>query len=134
MTAPVVDPQPLVAALAAAMAAQGIAYAEGKKPTVTAGSPYIVGWFDSGTVENRSLMSRDGWSTVVTLQSYGNSPESVRVAVRKGRAAVLALYGQAVAGRTVQLPSQSPPPPMQRDDDVQPPLFWQSDEWRIRTA
>jgi hypothetical protein len=134
VTIPVADAQPLYAALAAAITAQGIAYAEGKKPTVTAGSPYIVAWFDSGSVENRSLQSRDGWSTSVTLQSYGATPESVRVAVRKGRAAVLSLAGVTVGGRTVQMPSHSPPPPMSRDDDADPPIFWQSDEWRIRTA
>lgn len=134
MTVPVVDAQPLVAALTAAMATQGIAFAEGKKPTVTAGDPYIVGWFDSGVIEDRSMRSRDGWSTAVVLQSYGASPESVRIAVRQGRAAVLSLNGVVVGGRTVLMPSHSDPPPMQRDDDADPPIWWLSDEWRIRTS
>jgi hypothetical protein len=68
------------------------------------------------------------------LQSYGSTPESVRIAVRQGRAAVFSLFGLTVGGRTVQMPSHTPPPPMQRDDDVQPPIWWQSDEWRIRTT
>jgi len=134
MTSPVVDGQPLAAALTEAMTAQGIAYAEGRKPTVAPGLPYIVGWFDAGTVEDRSLRSRDGWSTALVLQSYGATPESVRLAVRKGRTAVLGLTGAVVGGRTVLMPSHSEPPPMQRDDNVDPPIWWLSDEWRIRTS
>jgi hypothetical protein len=134
VTVPVIDAQPLITALAAALSAQGVAFGEGKKPTVAAGSPYIVGWFDSGTIENRSLRSRDGWSTAVVLQSYGSTPESVRIAVRKGRAAVFSLFGQAVGSRTVLMPEHLSPMPMQRDDDADPPIFWQSDEWRIRTT
>lgn len=131
---PVVDAQPLADALAAAMTAEGIAYAEGRKPTVAAGRPYVVGWFDQGVIGDQTMRFRDGWSMVVVLQSYGLSPDSVRVAVRKARAAVLGLAGDAVAGRVVQMPTHQASPPMQRDDDVDPPLWWQADEWRIRLA
>ncbi len=132
MTAPVVDAQPLIDAVKAAVT--GIAYAEGKKPTVAAGLPYVVAWFDGGTVENRSLRSRDGFSLVATFHCYGSSPDAVRFAVRKVRAAVLSLFGDAVGGRTVLMPEHLPPPPMDRDDDLQPPLWWQADEWRLRTT
>ena len=132
MTAPVVDAGLLVAAIKTAMT--GIAYGEAAKPTVTAGSPYVVAWFDSGTVGDRSLRSRDGFSLVATFQCYGSSPESVRIAVRKVRAAVFSLFGTTVGGRTVLMPESLASPPMQRDDDVQPPLWWQADEWRFRTT
>ena len=133
MTAPVVvDPQPLIAAVKAAVA--GVAYAEGKKPTVAAGAPYVVAWFDAGTVGNRSLRSRDGFSLVGTFNCYGSTPESVRIAVGKVRAGVMSLFGDVVAGRTVQMPEHLAGPPMQRDDDVAPPLWWQTDEWRFRLA
>lgn len=135
MTAPVVDAQPYADAIKTAMAAQGITYAEGKKPaSVPLGTSYIVGWLDSGRVENRSLRSRDGFSLVVVLQSYGLSPDSVRFAVRKGRAAIASLAGVTAGSRVILPPSNEPGPPMERDDDVNPPLWWQSDEWRLRTS
>jgi hypothetical protein len=130
VTVTVVDAQPLIDAIKAAVT--GVAYAEGKKPAVTAGLPYVVAWFDAGSVTNRSLRSRDGFELVGTFQCYGNSPESVRLAVRKVRAAVFGLFGATVAGRTVQMPEHLPGPPMDRDDDVDPPLWWQTDGWRFR--
>jgi hypothetical protein len=135
VSAPVVDAQPYADAVKAAMAAQSIPYAEGRKPaSVPVGSPYVVGWFDPGRVENRSLRSRDGFSVVVVLQSYGSSPDSVRFAVRKGRMAIASLAGTAAGDRVILPPSHEPPPPMERDDDASPPLWWQSDEWRLRTS
>lgn len=135
MTITVVDAQPYADAIKAAVDAQGIPYAEGRKPAgLGTGVPYIVGWLDSGRVENRSLRSRDGFSLVVVLQSYGFSPDSVRFAVRKGRAAIASLAGATVGGRVVLLPSHEPAPPMGRDDDADPPLWWASDQWRFRTS
>lgn len=134
MTVTVVDAQPFADAIKAAMQAQGITYAEGKKPTVAAGLPYVVGWLDQGTVDDSSLRMRDGWTLTVVLQSYGLAPDPVRVAVRKSRAAMFSLAGSTVGGRRVGLPVHVPPPPLQRDDDADPPIWWQSDEWRIPTT
>ena len=134
MTAPVVDAQPLIDAIKTAVTAAGVAIAEGRKPTVVAGKPYIVAFFDAGSVEDRSLRSRDGWSMVGSFQCAGLIPESARFAARKLRAAVLGLHGQTFAGRTLQLPSHLGPLPMQRDDDADPPLFIQIDEWRLRLS
>ena len=132
MTAPVVDVQPLVAAVKAAVI--GVSVGEGKKPTVAAGKPYVVVWFDAGAVDNRSLRSRDGLALTATFQCYGATPESVRVAVRRVREGVASLHRAVVEGRTLHLPEHLAGPPMQRDDDVQPPLWWQTDEWRFRTS
>jgi hypothetical protein len=135
VTIPVVDAQPYADAIEAAVTAQGVAYAEGRKPDgVPAGHPYIVGWLDAGTVGNRSMRSRDGFSLVVTLQCYGSSVDSVRFAVTRARAAVASLSGAAVGGRVLLVPSHEPSPPMDRDDDADPPIWWQSDEWRFRTS
>jgi hypothetical protein len=134
VTVTVVDAQPFADAIKSAMQAQGIAYAEGKKPSVAVDRPYVVGWLDQGTVDDSSLRMRDGWSLVVVLQSYGLGPDSVRVAVRKARAAMFGLGNTTVGGRRVGLPMHVTPPPMQRDDDADPPIWWQSDEWRIPTT
>jgi len=132
VTAPVVDAQPFADALKAALTATGIAHAEGRKPTVGAGLPYIVWWLDPGTVTDKTMQGRDGFELVVVFQSYGSSVDAVRFAVSRGRTAAMSLFGAAVGGRRVQMPENIPAPPMARDDDVSPPLWWQSDEWRYR--
>lgn len=130
----VVDVQPYAAAVADALTTQGVDHAEGRKPAGVAALPYIVWWLDGGTVSDRSMRSRDGFSVVLTLQCYGLTPEAVRVALRKGRAAVATLPGLPVDGRVLMMPSHTPGPPMDRDDDADPPLWWQSDEWRLPTS
>lgn len=134
MTVPVVDAQPFADAIKAALTIQSIAHAEGRKPAVADGLPYVVWWLDSGTVTNKSMRSRDGFELVAVFQSYGSSVDAVRIAVHKVRVAALSLFGATVAGRTVQMPEHIPPPPMARDDAVQPPLWWQADEWRFRAT
>jgi hypothetical protein len=134
VTLPVVDVKPVADAIAAALTAQGLAHAEGKKPTVAAGRPYVVWWLDPGTVSNRSLASRDGLTVVVVLQCYGLTPDSVRFAVRKARQAVASLAGETVGDRVFRLPEHVPGPPMDRDDDADPPIWWQSDEWHLPTS
>ncbi len=135
MTTPVVDGQPVLDAIEASVTAAGVAYAEGRKPQVAAGLPYIVAFFDSGVVEHRSLRMRDGWSTVGTFHCSGLTPQSARHAVRALRTAVLGMHGQTVDGRLVHVPVTGfVSPPMQRDDDADPSLFIQVDEWRIRLS
>lgn len=134
MTVPVVDAQPLVDAVRAAVAAQQVAVDVGQKPTVAAGKPWVVMWPDSGAVVDRSLRSRDGFTMRVSFQCFGLSPASALWAVRRVRVAVLGLAEQTVAGRIVRLPSlMESPPPLTRDDDVNPPIWMQYDEARFRT-
>ena len=125
----------LVAALAAELSARGIAFGHGKKPAVVTGHPWIVGFFDAGSIGDQSLVSRDGWSTVGTFHCAGLTPDSAFIAARKLREAALALAGQTVGGRVVQKPRQNiEPPPIHRDDDADPVIFVQYDEWRFRTT
>lgn len=130
----VVDPQPLIDAAKAAIAAQGLAVGVGVKPAVASGLPWAVMWPDAGNVTDRSLRSRDGFTLTLPVQCYGLSPASAAVAVRKVRTAIEGLGRQAVGGRTVQPPSHQPPPPLTRDDDADPPVFMHYDEWRITTT
>lgn len=130
----VVSAQPLVEAIEAAIAAQSLAVGNGEKPAVAAGLPYVVAWFDAGTVGDRSLRSRDGFALTAVFQVYGFDPDSVQGAVPKVRAAVLGLHGTEVDGRRVKMPVNLSSPPMERDDKADPQLWWQVDEWRFRTS
>lgn len=130
----VVDAQPLVDAITTAVAAQGLTIGDGEKPTVVAGRPYVVHWMSGGTITDRSLKSRDGFRLTAPFHVYGYDPDSVRWALRMLRTAVLGLHLAVVDGRTVQMPVQEEGPPMSRDDDADPPIWWQYDEWRFRTG
>ena len=132
MTAPAVSPQPVIDALKAALQTVGVALGDGAKPATTS-TRYIVAWFDAGTVDDWSLRTRDGFSFVGTFHCYGQTPEAARFAYRALTAAVLALRGQTVGGRMAMAPEQLTSLPLQRDDDLEPPLFDAVCEWRIRT-
>jgi hypothetical protein len=131
-----VDVAPLIAAIRAGLAAHpaDLAFDEGRQPANVSGRPYIVAFFDSGTIENRSMRSRDGWSTVGTFHCAGLSPQSARVAVRALRTVILGLTGAPFAGGTLRVPEHIAGAPMDRDDDAQPVLFIQIDEWRFRLS
>jgi hypothetical protein len=134
VTAPVVSAQPLVAAIKAAVEAQGVPLGDGRKPADVGNEPWVVAWFDAGTVSDRTLRSRDGWSVVGVFRCCGLSPEAARVASRALRTALLGLHRATVDGRVLLMPENLASPPMTRDDDVSPPLFVQVDEWRFRTT
>ena len=125
--------QPLVAALKSAVETAGVAFGDGKKPA-TATTRYIVAFFDGGTVTDRSLRSRDGWSAVGTLHCYGQTPDAARFAYQALTAAVLGLRGASVGDRVLLMPEQLVSLPLQRDDKADPPLFDQISEWRFRTS
>lgn len=133
--AEIVDPQPLINAIKAAIAAQGVAVGVAKKPVVAAGLPWVVMWPDGGAITNRSMASRDGFLMVLALHCFGLSPDSAWVALRKARVGVTGMANAVVAGRGIQVPIPLESlPPISRDDDVDPPLFMQYDEWRIQTS
>lgn len=131
----VVSAQPLVEAVEAAITAQGLAVGDGEKPASAPGRPYVVGWFGGGTIENRSMRSRDGFSLTFVLQVYGFDPDSIRWAVVRVHQAVLGLFGAVIDGRTVQMPVHQADQTMpERDDKADPPIWSYAEEWRIRTS
>lgn len=134
MTVQVVDSHPVVAAIGSAVTTGGVAFGDGKKPANVGSKPYVVAFFDAGTVTDRSLASRDGWELYCSFQCAGLSPEAVRIAIRKVRAAVLGLRRQVLGGRLILMPTHEYGAPMSREDDADPTLFIQIDEWRIRTS
>lgn len=134
MTTPVVDARPVVDAIEAALLAGGVVFGDSVKPANVGTKPYVVGFFDAGTITDQTMKSRDGWSIVGSFHCSGLSPDSARFAVIKLRAAILGLQGQTIGGRTVLKPTHEVGRPMDRDDDADPPLFIQFDEWRLRLA
>lgn len=124
--------QPLVAAIAAGLTSAGVAFGDGRKPTVAAGKPWVVGWF-APTIDDRSLRSRDGWVCVVTFQCFGLTPESARIASRAVSSVLLGMHRTTVGGRTVQLP-ENLSSVQGRDDDTEPPTHMVAEDWRIRTT
>lgn len=132
MTAPVVDPRPVVDAIESALLAGGVVFGDSVKPADVGAKPYVVGFFDAGTVTDKTMRSRDGWAIVGSFHCSGLSPDSSRFAVLKLRAAILGLRGQTLGGRIAQMPEHLVGRPMGRDDDADPPLFIAYDEWRIR--
>jgi DNA-binding PucR family transcriptional regulator len=133
VTTPVASVQPFVDALKTALAASSVALGDGVKPS-TATTRYIVAWFNAGTVTDSSLLSRDGFTVVGTFHCYGQTPEAARFAYRALTAAVLALAGQTLGDRMALMPEQLTALPLQRDDDLSPPLYDAVCEWRIPTC
>jgi hypothetical protein len=132
VTAPVTS-QPLIDALDAAVTAAGVAFGDGRKPS-DATTRYIVAWFDAGSITDRSLRSRDGFSAVGTFHCYGQTPEAARHAYRVLADVILSLYRAEVGGRVLLMPEQLTSLPLQRDDNLTRPLFDAVCEWRFRTS
>lgn len=120
-------------ALRDSLTAKGVAFGNAKKPA-NATSRYIVAWFDAGTVSDRSLRSRDGFSQVGVFHCYGQTPEASQFAYDALTSAVLGLRGATVDGRVLLMPEQLTARPLDRDDDLNPPLFDAICEWRFRTS
>jgi dienelactone hydrolase len=131
--APVLNVNPLVAAIDAAVTAAGVPFGDSNRPgDVVAGKPYVVGYCDGGQITDESLRSRDGVTVGCVFHSYGLSPDSVRIGRKALLVAVFGLGGTVVDGWTVHVPVHEAPVPMDRDDNVNPPLYWQTDEVTIR--
>lgn len=129
MTAPTLNISPLVTAIDAAVTAAGIPFGDANKPgDAVAARPYVVGHFDGGQITDATMRSRDGVTVGCTFHTYGLSPEAVRGGRQRLLTAVFGLAGQTVDGWVVHMPVHEAPVPMDRDDDVNPALYWQTDE------
>jgi hypothetical protein len=133
MTVPAVNINPLVAAVDAACTAAGIPFGDTNKPVdVQPNKPYVVGFFDGGRVGDRTMLSRDGVTVWMVLHTYGFTPDSVRVGRRQMLSAVFGLTGQSFGGWQLHAPVHSMTLATERDDRVNPPLYWQSDDFTLR--
>lgn len=95
--------------------------------------PLVVLYPDPGDVRAARLCGRRESITIhVMAHAIGTGWEQATWLGDKTRAAVFA--GFAVEGRKVYRPAQTlEPPPLTRDDDINPPLYLQVTEYEIRS-
>jgi hypothetical protein len=73
-----------------------------------------------------------GMLYTVQVMSFGLGPEQAEWVADRARAALL--VSLAIEGRTWIGVQHEPSPPLARDDDVSPPVFYLSETFRIRTS
>jgi hypothetical protein len=107
---------------------------EGPIPTARPGSGWVVLWADPGTPEGTLGDRHRDLLLEFQATAVGCTPEQCRWAVDKARTILLGTI-PAIAGRAVEpLWQVGQPPPIQRDDDEQPPLFYQPVSYRLRSV
>lgn len=106
----------------------------GARPASTGTKPFVVLWPDVGVRSALTMQANDGSTTTLVCHCYGLTKASAEVAERKLAAAVYGLHMTVVDGRRVLYPEQLVALPLSRDDDVNPPLYDLTVEWRIRTC
>lgn len=134
MTAPLIHAQPIVDAVLTAVRQQGVPIADGELPIREGTKPWVVAWFDAGTLGPNTLAAQDAWSVTMTAHCLGLSAEAARIAAAKLAVAVQSLYRTTVAGRVVQMPEQITAMPVSRDDGADPAEFDATVEWRLRLS
>lgn len=129
-TAP--DIKPHMDAVLAALRSAGLTVGEGGKPAGTA-TRYAVVYFDPGRSLTESLGDqRTDFVLSFQVTCVGpNQTECLWVAQRTRQA----LHGPlTVAGRSAWRPIEDGGPPVQRDDDVSPPLYFLPVQYRLQST
>lgn len=106
----------------------------GERPANTGAKPFVVLWPDVGVRSAFTMQANDGSTTTIVAHCFGLTKASAEIAERKLAAAVYALHMTTVDGRRVLYPEQLVALPLSRDDDVNPPLYDLTVEWRLRTT
>ncbi|WP_263165399.1 hypothetical protein [Streptomyces sp. SCSIO ZS0520] len=126
------DVLPVVDAVRAALTTVGLTVYVGGAPD-KAGPMYAVLYPDPGTAVRQSLADdRGGLDSLMQITCVGTTVERalwVAARARSGLAAPL-----VVAGRSCWLPEDLGGPPVQRDDDVTPPLFFVPVQYRLMSV
>jgi hypothetical protein len=120
-------------AVLAALVDGGLAAYDGQAPPGATG-PRVVVYFDAGA-DSGTLGDRHRWLLVeFQATAVGTTPKQARWASDKTRAVLLTAQ-LVVPGRSVSpLWQVGAPPPIQRDDDVTPPLFYQPVSYQFRSG
>lgn len=135
MSIPVLDINPLIAAIDAAVTARGVPFGDSNRPSdLIQDQPYVVAFNDGGRITDQSLVSRDGMRVSIVFQTYAWSPDAVRIGRRKAIEAFFGLAGTTVGGWYVHLPVHNASMAIEREDKLSPPLFWQSDDFGVRLS
>jgi len=133
MTTPAVLPH--VDAVEAALGDAGLTVYVGGAPTSSGWSPpgqFVVLYPDPGTASRTSLAGeRTDFSHMVQVTCVGATVERVLWVADKVRRALDKPL--VVAGRTAWQPEDQGGPPVQRDDDVTPPLFYVPVQYLIQS-
>jgi len=118
-------------AVLAVLQASGLAVGEGGAPaTVPASQMYAVLYMDPGRSLRESLADvRSTFQGLFQVTCVGPTVEKALWVADKVRAA---LYGPlSVGGRATWRPEELGGPPVQRDDDVTPPLYFVPVQYRL---
>ncbi|MET8658152.1 hypothetical protein [Streptomyces griseus] len=133
MTTPTVLPH--VDAVQAALAGAGLTVYLGGTPTSAGWSPpgqFAVLYPDPGTASRASLAGeRTDFSHMMQVTCVGATVERTLWVADKVRQALAGPL--TVAGRRTWLPQDLGGPPVQRDDDVTPPLFFVPVQYLIQS-
>lgn len=132
MAAP--DIKPHVDAVTAALTTAGLTVGDGGAPaSVPATGIYAALYFDPGQSISESLADqRTDFALSFQVTCVGPTPEKCRWAAQRARMALHAPL--TVAGRTAWRPEELGGPPIQRDDDVSPPLYYLPVQYRLQST
>lgn len=133
MTAPAVLPH--ADAVTTALVDAGLTVYLGGAPagvSPTAGDPFVVLYPEPGRATAASLADdRTAFSAVVQLTCVGLTAEQVLSVADRAAAALSVVL--PVTGRTSWKPESLDGQPVQRDDDVVPPVFYATSRYRLRS-
>lgn len=130
-----VNVNPLVQALDVACTSRGIPFGDSNRPDdAVIDSPYVVVHTDGGRLTDKSLLSRDGVTVSIVFHTYAWSPDGARAGRRKVIDALFSVVGSVVGGWIVNVPVHQEALPIEREDQVNPPLYWQTDSFTVRLS
>lgn len=134
MAAP--DIKPHVDAITAALTSGGLVVGDGGAPpaaSIPSTGIYVALYVDPGQSLPESLADqRTDFSLSFQVTCVGPTAEKCRWATQRARAALYAPL--VVAGRTSWRPEELGGPPIQRDDDVSPPLYYLPVQYRLQST
>jgi hypothetical protein len=132
VTAPA-DARPHIDAILAVLTAAGVTAYDAEAPA-DAPEKYAVVYPDPGTPSGTLGDRHRHLLLEFQLTAVGRSREQAQWVADKARAVLLTTI-PTVPGRVVQpLWQVGSPPPVQRDDDVQPPLYYQPVSYQMRST
>lgn len=132
MTAPAVLPHR--DAVVAALTAGGLVVGLGIKPAtgIPTSGVYVVLYMDPGQSVRESIADvRSDFDGMFQITCVAPTEERCLWAADRARAALYA--GVSVSGRQAWRPEELGGPPVQRDDDVSPPLYFLPVQYRLQS-
>ncbi|MFF2522234.1 hypothetical protein [Streptomyces liangshanensis] len=128
------DIGPHIEAVTAVLTGRGLVVGEGGAPNpIPAKGMYVALYFDPGQVGSESLADRRT-NLALGFQATCVGPTAVKC-LWVAQQLRVALFGPlTVAGRATWRPEELGGPPVQRDDDVSPPVYYLPVQYRLQSA